>query len=1085
MKQHFLKKTVFILLLFSGLIMDPEKMQAQSNYCRTEFPPNLVLNDAYEDACSTNDSVFNPNNFTDTIVVNVAIYALNKANGTGALNNFADSTFEHWIDNVNYLYSHIQPSNANVPGTQYIQDTKIRFNLIGIFHPNVTITSDLIDGFTLPTLLPNAISLILSPGVDGDGVRGGYGQAYPPNKRIHFLIDSTNIITSNYSISHRYMWAAHELGHALGLDHTGRPHYSATLGVVNTDPDAFSDTYYPDYMWGGPCFTNDSIFFQINDSTRHFCGIGPNPNNIMGYGANCEEYFSPQQMAQMRARLVRVIPEVCQGNVDHPYCLSDNITTFIDSGEVAIYNGVHSMPGNIEIEEGSILIITGCVHMPENARIIVGPGATLVVDGGTISTRCTGTFWDGIEVRGAYNTGQTYSGSTVVLLDSTGQGVCVIKNHSTIERARIGVYVGGRNTNPANPAIDLKLAGGILQVDSSSFVNCQRGIFFCSYKAQNKKGTKSHIRNSFFGPSSVSLLAETDFINNIYRPVKFQTAISLTGISRVEITGNVFKAPVSGAIDHDFPTGVTTTIYNTNPEATRGTAIYAINSELYVRKNKFNDLREGIRAYNNYSLYKSSHISNNYFKSNLFGITGNISFAKIDSNTFVVPESLMDTVNIPVGSSPYPWGIYLDNSNTFKCRLDSFIVGSIGSSDGGNPPSIFALNPPSAYGLIIKNSGPIGGTVKDNCVFQGLKVGTQTEMNNPALQIRCNKYDNNENAWRVNPASTAGVLGPQGSSCNPSPSTEYRANNIFTSCGMGKDRLESYLQNAWDYYYWNNSLDGTDDVFEPCVFVTNGTVNSNPCMAGNPDPNACAAQSLSFTELPEIRELMLAHLDLGQTDSIIELLKDHVAHNEVKKLLIAAYLSSPDTNDYVKAAGLLDSLNTDSTEGAKFYILYDFYYSKRANHLPLEATDSTKRAQLFAHTSPPTAAGAELSALLEYLDPEQYPYFIIPEISDLKAARFAKKQDVIAAAEEQPDLGQNIPNPANNSTQINVYIPDSKGSGSIRIINSLGQLMAEQKVEKGRQQVVFNTGDLAGGIYFYTLYVDNKPCATKRMVIVK
>lgn len=58
------------------------------------------------------------------------------------------------------------------------------------------------------------------------------------------------------------------------------------------------------------------------------------------------------------------------------------------------------LPVEVTVESGSTLTITGTLHCAPNARIIVRPGARLVVDGGTLTGACDNDLWEGIFVEG-------------------------------------------------------------------------------------------------------------------------------------------------------------------------------------------------------------------------------------------------------------------------------------------------------------------------------------------------------------------------------------------------------------------------------------------------------------------------------------------------------------------------------------------------------------------------------------------------------------------------------------------------------------------------------------------------------------
>lgn len=81
-------------------------------------------------------------------------------------------------------------------------------------------------------------------------------------------------------------------------------------------------------------------------------------------------------------------------------------------------------------------------------------------------------------------------------------------------------------------------------------------------------------------------------------------------------------------------------------------------------------------------------------------------------------------------------------------------------------------------------------------------------------------------------------------------------------------------------------------------------------------------------------------------------------------------------------------------------------------------------------------------------------------------------------------LYQNIPNPFNGTTSIKYYIPYNKNNGAIVFSNNSGQIIDSIKLENfGEQELFFNSEFLASGIYYYTLFVDDKKVDSKKMII--
>ncbi len=85
------------------------------------------------------------------------------------------------------------------------------------------------------------------------------------------------------------------------------------------------------------------------------------------------------------------------------------------------------------------------------------------------------------------------------------------------------------------------------------------------------------------------------------------------------------------------------------------------------------------------------------------------------------------------------------------------------------------------------------------------------------------------------------------------------------------------------------------------------------------------------------------------------------------------------------------------------------------------------------------------------------------------------------------ELEQNFPNPFNPSTRIR-YNLKTPGFIIIRIHDITGREITElinEQLSAGNYETKFEAGDLAAGMYFYTLYADGKAVATKKLALVK
>ncbi|MEP7147081.1 MAG: YCF48-related protein [bacterium] len=84
-------------------------------------------------------------------------------------------------------------------------------------------------------------------------------------------------------------------------------------------------------------------------------------------------------------------------------------------------------------------------------------------------------------------------------------------------------------------------------------------------------------------------------------------------------------------------------------------------------------------------------------------------------------------------------------------------------------------------------------------------------------------------------------------------------------------------------------------------------------------------------------------------------------------------------------------------------------------------------------------------------------------------------------------LHQNFPNPFNPETEINYEI-SRPGNVRIKIYDVLGKetlTLINIKQAAGSYRLKFNAGNLAAGIYFYSLVIDNKISGTRKMLVLK
>lgn len=83
-------------------------------------------------------------------------------------------------------------------------------------------------------------------------------------------------------------------------------------------------------------------------------------------------------------------------------------------------------------------------------------------------------------------------------------------------------------------------------------------------------------------------------------------------------------------------------------------------------------------------------------------------------------------------------------------------------------------------------------------------------------------------------------------------------------------------------------------------------------------------------------------------------------------------------------------------------------------------------------------------------------------------------------------LDQNMPNPVYNNTVINFRLPKNYNNAKIIFTDIIGKAIKEYNLSgTGKNLLQLNADVLSSGTYQYTLYVDGKLIATKKMIVIK
>lgn len=149
---------------------------------------------------------------------------------------------------------------------------------------------------------------------------------------------------------------------------------------------------------------------------------------------------------------------------------------------ITVNNEVYLTSKIIQVDSGEIMTVTGTIHCSPGTRIIVRPGGKLVVDGGTITSACSGEMWQGIEVVGNPDKRQI----------PQWQGVVELKNGATIKNAHCAIRTGLQGDSV------YFTTGGIIQADSAFFINNRRSVEFMSYTNHSPAGNVMNNQSYFY-----------------------------------------------------------------------------------------------------------------------------------------------------------------------------------------------------------------------------------------------------------------------------------------------------------------------------------------------------------------------------------------------------------------------------------------------------------------------------------------------------------------------------------------------------------------------------------------------------------
>jgi hypothetical protein len=769
-----------------------------------------------------------------TLHVNLNIWQ--RSDGTGNLSNIPEhiARLEQIMEWVNMKYENVNP-NANPPLTYPVEsftDSKIRIVLDSIYfyQDPSSDSSYYYGGYGYQTyghniLLDNyiknnfpertqALNIHLTgsewPGVGGYSDYGSIESFYRRNP------DMADDPVHDWWF---HLHWSHEIGHSFDLWHTYDIAWQQNCKL--TYYDFLTDLYDINFPCTGYC---------------DICLITDDNNNLMG-GAG-EGHITGLQMGIIhRSTMLRNLHNV-------NYNLRDHVTGYTNTPYEVTQDETWDFSikfyQDIIVKDGNTLTIQCEVQMVPNAKIIVEPGAELIIDGGIITNEYYYNLpWQGIQVWGNKNESQQpLQGQPLK------QGKLVLKNDATIENAIIAVDLWKPD--------DYSTTGGIVYADNATFSNNTKSVHAVHYRNFNPYFPEIEWDN-FSNFKNCTFEITEDYLGN----ETFYKHVDLAHVKGINFYACDFSV-------NDQVEGVSTW-----------------NSAIAGYDAKF-----GVKAICNSPQYPCPD-ENSYDKCTFTGfysavsalkdgtstVTFNVSRAEFIDNAYGVKTRYMNNASVlhsdfEIG---HLWdcgaGIYSDNVTGFAYENNDF------SKYTGSPNSDY-------FGIIINNSEAVNEVFGND--FEGLSYANFSDGKNwrndyryEGLAYYCNDNVNNYADFYVNDFAIdkhSGIQSEQGNDY-------YTAGNTFTQNGAtwhfynGGEHLVGYYYNQTE----NDEIPDDDKIYHIAKVGRSVTNNCNPhyddqlnlVLTAQQRTDAELTYYDNLTDYNNVKTLYDSYIDGGDTEAEI------------------------------------------------------------------------------------------------------------------------------------------------------------------------------------------------------------------------
>lgn len=412
------------------------------------------------------------------------------------------------------------------------------------------------------------------------------------------------------------------------------------------------------------------------------------------------------------------------------------------------WNFHHNLAQNVRVTNGATLTISSTVNFAPHTRLIIDPGAQVVVNAGGKLTNLCGEQWDGVEVRG---------NSSMSQAPLSNQGYLEVQAGARIEHADIAVRLYASDDNDVP---DLSTTGGILKAYGQSadpvFIrNCTKGLHMLPY--ENRPGGGNEINNR---TSLAWTVFETDENDAEY-------CARLEDVSGVSFSRCTFRDNASS-----------TSWYN----ELRPNGIESFSAKFTVRNSTFWRLRTGIEASND-GLLNPAFIRTNTFDLCRWGIMlDGVHASEVTGNTFIIPHGAVMPGQDPLTQVDPPLGLYLHTCEGYEVEENHF------TSDQEHAVGLVVTDNSSGANQFYKNTF-------DGLLVGSLLQGDNRDVDGQGLQCLCNDYGIGAgNVYKIAITWGGEIAQYQGQPpVFPDPA-KPAGNRFYPECLAGTDASDIYVE---------------------------------------------------------------------------------------------------------------------------------------------------------------------------------------------------------------------------------------------------------------------------------------------------